>query len=46
MLVSAVESEIVSSNVKWMHEPVDWRLVEAVQAILMPIRNKDWNFGG
>lgn len=43
-LFSSADPELVTSNVRWSNEPVDAALVQAVQQILEPVRNKDWNY--
>lgn len=43
-LFSAADPDLVLSNVRWSQEPVDTALVQAVQEILTPVRNKDWNY--
>lgn len=43
-LFSAADPELVVRNVRCSEEPLDTDLVQAVQKILMPVRNKDWNY--
>ena len=43
-LFSAADPDLVTSNVRWNEEPFDAALVQAVQQILEPVRNKDWNY--
>jgi L-galactose dehydrogenase len=43
-LFSAADPDLVTSNVRWSEEPFDASLVQAVQQILAPVRNKDWNY--
>ena len=43
-LFSSADPELVTSNVRWIDEPFDAALVRAVQQILAPVRNKDWNY--
>ena len=43
-LFSAADPDLVTSNVRWNEEPFDAALVQAVQRILEPVRNKDWNY--
>jgi aryl-alcohol dehydrogenase-like predicted oxidoreductase len=43
-LFSSADPELVTSNVRWSDEPFDTALVQAVQQILEPVRNKDWNY--
>jgi L-galactose dehydrogenase len=43
-LFSSADPEMVICNVHWSQEPLDRSLLEAVQWILTPVRNKDWNY--
>ncbi|MBL8175559.1 MAG: aldo/keto reductase [Bryobacterales bacterium] len=43
-LFSSADAELVTSNVHWSDQPFDAGLVQAVQRILTPVRNKDWNY--
>ena len=43
-LFSSANPESVRKNVRWSEEPYDEALLKEVQAILEPIRNKEWNY--
>lgn len=43
-LFRAADPELMVSNVRWNEEPLDVPLLEALQQILAPVRNKDWNY--
>lgn len=43
-LFSAADPELVGRNVRWSEEPLDSGLLQAVQQILEPVRNKDWSY--
>jgi len=43
-LFSAADPELVTRNMRWSEEPLDMDLFQAVRQILMPVRNKDWNY--
>ena len=43
-LFSAADAKPVTRNVCWSEEPLDTDLLQAVQQILRPVRNKDWNY--
>ena len=42
-LFSSANPESVTRNVRWSEEPYDEALLKEVQAILEPVRNKEWN---
>ncbi len=44
-LVGIANSEQITTNVGWMHEPLDPELLREVQSILEPIRNQSWPSG-
>ena len=41
-LVGTSKSEKIESNVKWLEEPIDQKLLAEVQEILAPIHNETW----
>ena len=43
-LFSSTRSESVRRNVRWHREPLDPQLLEAVQTILNPVLNKQWDY--
>jgi aryl-alcohol dehydrogenase-like predicted oxidoreductase len=43
-LFSSASPESVARNVEWHEEPFDALLVERVQAILAPVRDKQWSY--
>ena len=43
-LFSSARSESVHRNVQWQEEPFDPALLAAVQRILAPVMNKQWNY--
>ena len=43
-LFSSANPESVRRNVEWSQEPVDRQLVAAVQRILAPVSNKQWEY--
>lgn len=43
-LFSAADAKMVIRNIEWSEEPLEVSLIEAVQQILTPVRDKDWNY--
>ena len=43
-LFSSTRSESVRRNVRWHREPLDAQLLQAVQTILNPVLNKQWDY--
>ncbi len=41
-MFSTADAAAVRRNVEWFAEPIDHTLVQAVQAVLTPVMNKDW----
>jgi L-galactose dehydrogenase len=43
-LFSSANPDSVIRNVRWCEEPIDPALLAAVQKILEPVRNREWNY--